>query len=700
MPSSLGERLSAARRRQFVGRAPELALFQSALSAAELPFQVIFVYGPGGIGKTTLLSEFAHLCAEAEAQAYYLDARNFEPTPDAFMSALRAALNVADDRSLLYTLAEQTAHQVILIDTSEILAPLDNWLRDVMLPQLPENVVVVFAGREPPSAAWHSDAGWQTLIRVLPLRNLTPDESRAYLGKREVPADQVPAVLNFTHGFPLALSLVAEVVAQRHETLHEFQPEAQPDIVKTLLERFVQKVPGPAQRAALEACALVRITTEALLNEMLGSGLGTHELFDWLRGLSFIESSSEGLFPHDLARETLAADLRWRNPDWYKELHKRARNYYAARVQQTHGLEQQRILYDYVFLHRDNPVIRSMLEWQTGGSMTPDGMREADRDVLIAMVKQYEGPESAQLAAFWLARQPEGVTVYRDEAGNPAGFIAMIALQRASPEERAADPAARLAWEYVQRHTPLRPGEAATHYRFWMAHDTYQDVSPVQTLIFLNTVRYQLTTAGLVYHFLPCANPDIWAGAFAYANLTRLTELDYEVGGKRYGVYGHDWRSEPPLAWLELLAEREVAGGPAVALPAPPLPLIVLSEAEFAEAVRDALRDFTRLDQLAANPLIQSRLVLDRAGRTAEARQRAVALQALIRSVMEALQSSPREAKLYRAVYHTYLQPAPTQEQAAELLDLPFSTYRRHLRSGVQRITVMLWQQEIGGSGN
>jgi hypothetical protein len=698
MPS-LGDRLTAARRRQFVGRTRELELLQTALSAPELPFQVLFIYGPGGVGKTSLLHEYAQRCAEAEARSYYLDARNFEPTPESFMTALRAALNLADDQSLLHTLVEQEQRQVFLIDTSEILVPLGTWLHDVCLPQLPENTLVVMAGRVAPPALWHSDAGWQTLIRVLPLRNLAPEESRAFLHKRNIPEDQQQPILNFTHGFPLALSLVADVFAQRQD-LRAFEPEAQPDLIKMLLERFVQKVPGPAHRAALEACALARVTTESLLSEMLGSTSGTHELFEWLRDLSFIETSAAGIFPHDLAREALAADLRWRNPDWYKELHKRARNYYSARVSQTHGLEQQRLLYDFVFLHRDNPVIRSMLEWQPGDNFVPNGMREADRDVLIAMVEQHEGSEAARFASDWLSRQPDGVTVYRDEAGKTVGFIAIVALQRATAEERNSDPATRLAWEHVQRHAPLRASEVAAHYRFWMAADTYQDVSPVQTLIFLNTVRYQLTTTGLVYHFLPVVKPEMWAGAFAYANLTRLTELDYTMGGKTYGVYAHDWRSEPPLAWLELLAEREVAGGEAATPPTPPTRLIVLSETEFVEAVRDALRDFTQPGLLATNPMIQSRLVLDRAGRTADVRQRVAALQAGIKAAAETLQASPRDAKLYRAVYHTYLQPAPTQEQVAELLDVPFSTYRRHLTSGIQRIIEMLWQQEIGGSGN
>jgi len=48
-------------------------------------------------------------------------------------------------------------------------------------------------------------------------------------------------------------------------------------------------------------------------------------------------------------------------------------------------------------------------------------------------------------------------------------------------------------------------------------------------------------------------------------------------------------------------------------------------------------------------------------------------------------------------LYHTCLHPAPTQEQAAELLDLPFSTYRRHLKTAIERVNDVLWQREIGG---
>ena len=53
MPSLLAGRLKTERHQKFVGRNGERDLFRSAITAAELPFNVLYVFGPGGVGKTT-----------------------------------------------------------------------------------------------------------------------------------------------------------------------------------------------------------------------------------------------------------------------------------------------------------------------------------------------------------------------------------------------------------------------------------------------------------------------------------------------------------------------------------------------------------------------------------------------------------------------------------------------------------------------
>jgi hypothetical protein len=275
----------------------------------------------------------------------------------------------------------------------------------------------------------------------------------------------------------------------------------------------------------------------------------------------------------------------------------------------------------------------------------------------------------------------------------------MVRLQLALEKDLRADPGAAAAARYLKRHAPLRPGEAATGGGVWMARARFPAVSPVQSVIFISIVRHYLTTPGLAFTFFPCADPGFWAPMLSYADLTRLPDADYTVGGRNYGVYGHDWRAVPPAAWLALLGEREVGLSPqaGVRLEAAE-PMLVLSQPEFAASVRDALRDYTeaRADALRANPLLRSRIVMERAGAGSGEAERVAALRDLVKEAAQMLQSAPRVAKLHRALHHTYFQPAPTQEQAAEIMDVPFSTYRRHLKAGITRVTEILWQQEIG----
>lgn len=695
MTLSLANRLHTERHRCFVGRTDELNSFRKIIAAAELPFNVLHLFGPGGIGKTALLWEFAHICRQVQTPVIYLDARNVGPTPESFLSALRFVMGLPPLDSPLQILVSQASRHVILLDTYETFTPLDDWLRQTFLPQLPEKTLIVMAGRHSPKSAWRADPGWQALIHLLPLRNLSLKESRTYLTKRQVIPTQHQTVLDFTHGHPLALSLVADLFAQGRD-IH-FQPTAVPDVIKALLEKLMQEVPSSAHRMALEACTIARLTTEALLAEMLAVP-DAHELFQWLRDLSFIELGQLGLFPHDLAREVLAADLRWRNPDWYTELHQRARTYYISRLAQTYGQEQQRVLFDYIFLHRDNVAVRPYFTWQESSGLLIDTLRETDLPVLVKMVTQHEGEASARLATHWLKRQPQGVLIFRDTKQQPAGFVSVVELHQVDTEDLNIDPAVNLAWRYLQQRAPLRPGEGATLLRFWMAHDTYQAVSPIQSLIFVNFMQHHRSTAGLAFTFFVCAEPDFWAELFTYADLARIAEADFEVSGRRYGVYGHDWRVMSSKAWQALLAQREIdASAQAIAPSQTNQPLVVLSQAEFVRAVQEALRNLSRPNILQGNPLLQSRLVVEQVTAQASKTEQVAALQNILREAVESLQASPREVKYYRALYHAYLHPTSTQEKAAELLDLPLSTFRRHLKTGITQVTDILWHQEFSG---
>src|SRR5215212_11643462 len=137
MSSRLADRLSALRRQRFVGREDERTLFRFALSAQTPPFNVLHLVGPGGVGKTTLLREFAAEAERAGAAAWQLDARNLDPSPDAFEAALAAAMGLPPGAGAAEAMVAGGGRHVILVDTCELLRPLDAWLRQEFLPQLP-----------------------------------------------------------------------------------------------------------------------------------------------------------------------------------------------------------------------------------------------------------------------------------------------------------------------------------------------------------------------------------------------------------------------------------------------------------------------------------------------------------------------------------------------------------------------------------
>ena len=90
-------------------------------------------------------------------------------------------------------------------------------------------------------------------------------------------------------------------------------------VVETLLAQLVGEVPSREHRRTLEVCALVELTTEDVVRRVVGEHAA--ELFEWLRSLPFVESGPRGLYPHDVVRDALVADLRWRDPEGFEALH-------------------------------------------------------------------------------------------------------------------------------------------------------------------------------------------------------------------------------------------------------------------------------------------------------------------------------------------------------------------------------------------
>lgn len=364
----LGSRLEAARELAFVGREEEVAVFRAALFGGGA--SVLYVHGPGGIGKSALLRRLGHEAVVAGRPVSVVDGRTLEPSPAAFGAEAGPAL--------------EEAGAVLLVDNFERVQGLEGWLRERFLPRVPVGALVVIAGQYPPDMRWQADPGWAGALEVLALRDLPAADAQALLDSCGVPAEMREPLLAFAGGHPLALLLGAAVAVKDGRACRRWVPDQ--DVVATLLDQLVGELPSAAHQHALEICAHAHMTTEALLRAALPQEAA--RLFRWLRRLPFVESSSLGLFPHDVVRELLEADLRWRDPEGYAVMHDRIYAYLAEKVRTAGEADVLGAVAALLYLHRDNGALTDFDRCRDEGEFQEELFRPEDVGALVRVPRR------------------------------------------------------------------------------------------------------------------------------------------------------------------------------------------------------------------------------------------------------------------------------------------------------------------------
>ena len=673
MSTHLGDLLYEARRQSFVGRHRELAAFDDIL-AGRSPRRLLFLYGQGGIGKSTLLLEFHARAREAGRDVALVDGRDVDPSPDGLIAAVQPAAGHHHDGR---PVTPSMTGTVLLIDGYEQLARIDGWLRAEFIPGLSTDHVVVLAGRDPPAAPWQSDPGWRHLMAVHHLDPFDPAESDELLAYAGVASRVRQHLVTLGCGHPLTMALLADLAVTGE--VPDILADA-PNLISALLESFLGDVPSEAHLIGLATCAIAWLTTEELLAEMVGADAAT--VWRWLVRRPFVTTTPRGLFAHDLVRNVLDAEFERRAPERYLSYHRMIRDHAVAGLRAATGPDRQVRAQQMLFLLRNTPLTGAIFALRGQGSAAVVPARTDEHDQVCAIIERFEGPASAELARAWLGEQPENLSVIRNGDG-VAGFSYRVVSPGGSGLEHR-DPVVRAVLGHVAREGPLRPGEHVDILRYSGARGDNRDP---HAMLAASVSLTEWLTRPLAWSVIIAVDVEYWAPFFDYMALAPLVEAD--IGGLRHVAYGIDWRRLPVTAYLDLLVQRGRSGGtgpPPAALMRPP----PLDHARFTAAVRAALRTLHRPDQLVSNPLVGSALADTPGGPST--RQ----LRTTIEGAVAHLGNQPKGDQLRAVLHRTYLRPAPTQEAAAEVLDLPLSTYRRYLAKAHDQLTDLLWAVEIG----
>ena len=524
--------------RAFVGRERELATFRSALAEPERPLTVLYLTGPGGIGKSSLLRRFAQEAREAEREVVTIDARSMECTPEAFLAHAGKALT--------------GGHSVLLIDTFELYRPLEAWLREEFVPSLPLGTIVAFGSRRRPAPQWRNDPAWDDILEVIDVAELTDADAAALLASRGVPESHRRAVLDFARGNPLVLSLAAEAAvrsANEADAAADWTPPH--DVIGPLVTRLVGDAPTPEHRQALDVCARVHTTTETLLRTVLSSpDIDSGAIFTWLRDLPFMQSGPHGLYPHDVVRDILDADLRWRDPAGHRSIRDRILTHIDRQLQALRESTDpdadsvtRHLCSNALYLQRDGFGRSAQFDGRRIGDVYEDAAYPWDRSALLDLAAHEGSAQFADIIEYWFDRRPEAFRVVRraDAKRELTGLLACIRLTRPRREDLKADPFADDAWAHVEHTAPPLPGE-----HLLLAHSAWakDQHDPTAQVLGAHLMARLIRDQGLAWSFVVIK--DFEAFYRTPYNPEHLRHDDIvRVGGRPYWLYRTDRRRHP-----------------------------------------------------------------------------------------------------------------------------------------------------------
>lgn len=650
----------------FVGRAPELARCLEALDGRPEP-RLLYVQGPAGIGKTELLHTLSRKAKIAGYRVGWLDG-----------SAAQNHLEVIEQS--FATLARSGEGPYLqIIDELESFTEIERWLRTDFLPRLSGSWCLAFASRLKLAADWRMDPGWSRCIEVIEPAPFSQPESEQYLERRGIPQTLRAEIHSLSGGHPLCLALLSDVSSEGSRPPVRLEGH----VLHQLVERFTSRAPTPRHRRALVALSIARHLSQDLLEWMLDCEDAAHE-FSWLARLTFVDSSPAGLVSHARTRLLIREDAKWRTPEDHALLLSRALAYSAEHVPQPR--------------HWDDPVKRSDWEYllfQGIRAVEPATQVEdyvfakvgpGDRHRIESMILRFEGKSAVELFRFWDERGSETIQIV-DHQGDCAGFLCYLRLDRIPRNEAARDPLVYTLWRHLHSAGVLAHGGPVFYGRFLMAESSYHDPSPVLTLIWTHIGNRVLATPDIAYVGHCMLEPERRWTAGVLPSAPRAHEgIEVVVGGRRYGVVGKDLRDTDGQRWAASLMNElaQMLAGTAT------LPTRALDHGSFTRAVKEALRVVDRPDLLQGSLLLATGLVDDADGPSKL--DRAHALAERLRHEAKRFLQSPKDERYYRVLERAFFEPASKHEAAAAELGMGYSTFRRHLKTAIDRMTTWLWQ--------
>jgi hypothetical protein len=616
--------------------------------------RVVFVHGPGGIGKSAVLRELANRAQERSIRVVRIDGRDSDAAGERLQAALAAFTSGdVDSRGGL-----------VLLDAYEHVTALGAILRDALSSPGSEGVRFAIASRRPPEPAWHQEGldDQSYVVRLDPLDEAGARELAQRRGLAD--PDAIARLVSWAGGSPLALAVGADALLAG-QILDPGRLDADATLATTLLDRLVGDELDGHDREVIAVAAIARAVDARLLAAVL-PGVDAENAEAWLRGLSFAEPFGLRVTLHERVSKAVRGALLAYDPVLERDLRRRIADHLHARA----VMGEARLSTDLAELISDERVRWGLAPPPIGhyaATVAAGDAAELGARLGAGGTDWWAGVER------WFAEAREHVLVVRDATGRLAGFGISVTIESApawADEDAVLGPWLRDARERA-------PGRDALLIRDRVdLTDDGTATSPVASVgAHAIALRSGLASIRYMYAGLP---DDAAAQAFVRSIGYRpVPELDAPDGERLVRCFVCDLGPNGTSGILRDAVYRDLG----IASPPEAGP-----EEVAAELVRDALRAFRTPGALAASPLAR--------GVTVD--ERAASMRRLLLGAVDGAFGDSAEEQLQRAVLRRgYVDDDGSHIIAQLELHLGRSVYFRRLADASECVAAYLRSKSL-----
>lgn len=701
----ISDLLQKQQRSLFVGREEQLVLLTNTLSSPD--WQLLSIYGPGGIGKTTLLRIFAQTIDPV--RCFYLDGYSDFRSANDFLSKLRKELlsyilsppetydggNSSDsvnpdqtaDIDLLNWHALQQQGIVLILDTFEQCGAIESWLRNHFLYQLNPLVKVVIAGRYALKGQWQR-GDWNLHVRNVELKSLSHSEIVKYAMKRGIMTrDMTEDLARFSKGMPLALSMACEIIVRNGNTTFLDQFE-QHQMIGHLAMELTQDIDDAALKQYIEAASVLWKFDQELLQTVVQERIPT-ERFREFCTLPFVIRHENSWSLHDSVRQWIYADFQNRMPQKFQLFRKQALS--AIRKRELEYPDKKaEYAFEKVYLSEDDFIRNLCFQWDDSLTFRPCTGQELeqverlylkylhnqsnyikDESHLESLIRPLWNIDPSAFAGLWNEKQL-------------VAFCACIPLNEQTVQ--------------IFRSHPITA--PATKIYDADQHQCLVCIAGVEPLFELeisgSVARALIKIIDRDAFIVDLISMPHWIAYLPILGFKRASWADSVTQqGVEYKGFQMDLRNEG----IPSLVDRIISSLEPAVTDEPRNSISVesglrLSLEEATKLVQCALKQYSSLPM---QPNIGNTLrpLLTDKNLAVTSESIAYHIQRMIQEIVQSLSSGTKEEKrLHQILHYAYIQKIGTHETVAEYLNISIPSYYRYLRTAVRRLTYELIKED------